>query len=228
MRTTITRLLIALVLALAAWVSWSESRLATEVGRVKQSVATLDFAGAAEANLPSALPSYLPGVRGLTEDVQVAKARVAYWLGRYDDVGAGTTAGHSDADILLAAANAAYRNSQYEPGSGPAAIQKLDGVIQAYAAALKAASRNVDAAFNYEYVARQRDLVARAQGKGLKPLVPAVAVGDLPSGPTIHGAPGGPPPDAKMEDLQTIAPMEYGDREAQPQPTPGGKRERKG
>jgi hypothetical protein len=224
----LTRLLVALVLALAAWVSWSESRLATEVGGVRQSVATLDFAGAADAKLSSALPQALPGVRGLTDDVQVAKARIAYWLGRYDDVGAGTTAGHSDADILLAAANASYRKSQYDPSSGPAAIQKLDGVLQAYAAALKASSRNVDAAFNYEYVARYRDQVARAQGKGLKPLAPAVAVGDLPSGPTIHGTPGGPPPDAKMEDLQTIAPMEYGDREAQPQPTPGGKRERKG
>ena len=52
--------------------------------------------------------------------------------------------------------------------------------------------------------------------------------GDLPAGPTIHGAPGAPPPDAKMEELQTIAPMEYGDREAQPEATPGAKRERKG
>ncbi len=47
-------------------------------------------------------------------------------------------------------------------------------------------------------------------------------------GATIHGAPGAPPPDAKMEELQMIAPMEYGDREAQPEATPGAKRERKG
>ena len=31
-----------------------------------------------------------------------------------------------------------------------------------------------------------------------------------------------------MEELQMLAPMEYGDREAQPDATPGGKRERKG
>jgi hypothetical protein len=31
-----------------------------------------------------------------------------------------------------------------------------------------------------------------------------------------------------MEELQMIAPMEYGDREAQPEATPGAKRERKG
>ena len=52
--------------------------------------------------------------------------------------------------------------------------------------------------------------------------------GDLPSGRPSTGGPGAPPPDAKMEELQMIAPMEYGDREAQPEATPGGKRERKG
>lgn len=229
MSTTITRLLVALVLALAASASWSESRLAAHVANVKQSVATLDFATAGSVSDDAAsLPRYLPGARGLSEDVQVAKARIAYWLGRYDEVAVGTTAASSDAEILLAAANAAYRSSQHNPGDGPAAIQKLDGVLQAYAAALKASSRNVDAAYNYEYVARLRDVAARSQGKGLKPVAPTIMVGDLPSGPTIHGAPGGPPPDAKMEDLQTISPMEYGDREAQPQASPGGKRERKG
>jgi hypothetical protein len=52
--------------------------------------------------------------------------------------------------------------------------------------------------------------------------------GDLPAGPTIHGGPGGPPPDAKTEEFQIIMPMEYGDREAQPLATPGARRERKG
>jgi hypothetical protein len=113
-------------------------------------------------------------------------------------------------------------------------------VLQAYASALKASPRDVEVAYNYEYVARLRDQVARApQGKPLKPAPSlalgaealakaAVMVGDLPMGPTIHGRPGAPPPEAKMEDLQMLAPMEYGDREAQPEATPGAKRERKG
>jgi hypothetical protein len=32
----------------------------------------------------------------------------------------------------------------------------------------------------------------------------------------------------KAEEMEVIAPMNYGDREAQPEATPGGKRERKG
>ena len=77
-----------------------------------------------------------------------------------------------------------------------------------------------------------RDQVARSQGKAARigPITPATPRrgGDLPLGATIHGAPGAPPPDAKMEELQMIAPMEYGDREAQPEATPGARRERKG
>jgi hypothetical protein len=150
---------------------------------------------------------------------------------RYSAVAADTTDGEADATILLATANAASREAQRDPAIGPAAVQRLDGVLQAYASALKASPSNSDAAYNYEYVARIRDAVARSpQGRIAKS--PAangpVMGGDLPAGSTIHGGPGAPPPDAKMEELQTIMPMEYGDREAQPEPTPGAKRERKG
>jgi hypothetical protein len=111
--------------------------------------------------------------------------------------------------------------------------------MQAYASALKASAwpaeasaKAADAAYNYECVARIRDQVARSQGKAarLGPITPAKPMlgGDLPLGPTIHGRPGAPPPDAKMEELQMLAPMEYGDREAQPEATPGVRRERKG
>ncbi len=92
----------------------------------------------------------------------------------------------------------------------------------------------------YEYVSRVRDEAARgARGKATKqtPRAPAAArapstgsrqAGDLPPGPTVHGRPGGPPPEMKGEEIEVIAPMNYGDREAQPEATPGGKRERKG
>ena len=175
----------------------------------------------------------------LSDDIRIAKAKVAYWLGRYDEV-AVDTGGEADAGILLTAANAAYRLNIIDLGRGPAAAQKLDGVLQAYAAAMKAARPRADAtsaalakdaAYNYEYVARLRDQVARdTPGKPARtPAASALVMGgDLPAGPTIHGGPGAPPPDAKTEEFQTIMPMEYGDREAQPEATPGVKRQRKG
>jgi len=232
MSTVITRMLIAVVLAIAAWLSWSESRLAGRVADAKRDIATLAHDSSDPLTPQRALSDYVPGnQRRLSDDIRVAKATEAYWLGRYGSVAADTDDGESDAEILLAAANAAFREAERDPAVGPAAVQRLDGVLQAYASALKASPRNVEAAYNYEYVSRIRDQVARSpQGRIAKnpPLAGPVMAGDLPAGATIHGGSGAPPPDAKMEEIQTIAPMEYGDREAQPEATPGAKRERKG
>ena len=231
MSTVITRMFIAVALAIAAWLSWSESKLAARVADAKQDIATFTH-DTLEALTPErALSDYLPGdQRRLADEIRVAKATEAYWLGRYGAVAADTDDSKSDEEILLAAANAAFREAERDPAVGPAAVQRLDGVLQAYASALKASPRNVEAAYNYEYVARIRDQVARSpQGRIAKtPTAGPVMAGDLPAGATIHGGPGAPPPDAKMEELQTIAPMEYGDREAQPEATPGAKRQRKG
>jgi hypothetical protein len=217
--------MIAIALAVGAWFSWSEAQLADRMAGATQDIATLRYAE-------------------VDREVDSAIAATAeYWLGRYGNIAAKTDDSDRDAQILLTVANAAFRQARLEmsgagsresgagsPGPG-AAVQRLDGVLQAYTSALKASARDVETAYNYEYVARLRDQVARApQGKPLKPSpAPAAAMaGDLPIGPTIHGRPGAPPPEAKMEDLQMLAPMEYGDREAQPEATPGGKRERKG
>jgi hypothetical protein len=225
-------MLIAVVLVIAAWLSWSESKLAARVADAKQDIATLNHDNLDGLAPQTVLSDYLPGDRRrLSDDIRIAKATVAYWLGRYGAVAADTSEGKADAEILRAAANAAFREAERDPAVGPAAVQRLDGVLQAYASALKASPRDVEAAFNYEYVARIRDQVARSpQGRIAKSPAATgpVMAGDLPAGSTIHGGPGAPPPDAKMEDLQMIAPMEYGDREAQPEATPGAKRERKG
>ncbi len=211
MTPTILRMTIAIGLAVGAWLSWAEAGAAERRVVARQQIVTLQF------------DRVDTGVDAATH------ASVAYWLGRYGEVAADTGNTTTDAEVLRAAANASFRQSQRDPGAGAAAIQRLDGVLQAYASALKASPRDVDAAYNYEYVARLRDQVARSQGKVKLP-APAVGVmaGDLPAGPTIHGSPGMPPPEAKMEDIEILAPLEYGDREAQPEATPGGKRERKG
>jgi hypothetical protein len=212
MRPLIFRLIIAAILGVASWLSWSEAKLADRRADATEHIVTLRLTE-------------------IDRDLDPrATAIAAYWLGRYDEAIPDTNDQALDAAVLLTAANAAFRQAERQRATGPAVIQQLDGVLNAYASALKASPRNVEAAYNYEFVARYRDQVARSQGKGIKiPTVAARAMaGDLPAGPTIHGQPGAPPPEAKMEELQMLAPMEYGDREAQPEATPGGKRERKG
>ena len=231
-RTVIVRMLLAGVLFAAAWLSWSEARLVARVADARQEMATLQFQIDDSLTPSASLSDYLPGEAGsLSDDIRRIRARVTYWLGSYDEV-IEERSEEVDPELLLTTANAAFRASR----RGPAApqqeqVQRLDGVLQAYAAVLKAAPRHVEASYNYEYVSRVRDQIAsRVPGKTTA--APAVALrprsGDLPDGNTIHGRPGGPPPDAKTEEFQVIAPMEYGDREAQPEATPGGKIERKG
>ena len=212
MRPLIFRLIVATILGVASWLSWSEAKLAARRADATEQIVTLRL-----SEIDRDLDAHTTAI-------------AAYWLGRYDEAIPDTNDQAVDAAVLLTAANAAFRQSERQRATGPAAIQQLDGVLNAYASAMKASPRNIEAAYNYEFVARYRDQVARSQGKGIKmPTARATAMaGDLPAGPTIHGQPGAPPADAKMEELQMLAPMEYGDREAQPEATPGGKRERKG
>jgi len=232
MKTVITRLIVAAVLALGAWLSWREAKLTARVATAKERLATLDLQVDDNLAADMTLSDYLPiDAQPLSADMRRIRTTVEYWLARYGDV-SDEANGDLDAEVLLAAANAAFRSHERDGGTGPAQVQRLDGVLQAYVAVLKAAPKHMDAAYNYEYVSRVRDQMARSGGKPVKEMPRTAAAprkpGDLPAGPTVHGRPGGPPPDMKAEEMEVIAPMNYGDREAQPEATPGGKRERKG
>lgn len=235
MKTVITRLIVAAVLAAGAWLSWSEAKLTARVATAKERLATLDLQvddDGDDRTISGYLPNYFPfWAQPLSTDIRRTRTTVEYWLARYGEV-IEEANGDLDAEVLLAAANAAFRSHERDGGAGPAQVQRLDGVLQAYVAVLKAAPQHMAAAYNYEYVSRVRDQAARSAGKPAKELPRTAArprrPGDLPAGPTVHGRPGGPPPDMKAEEMEVIAPMNYGDREAQPEATPGAKRERKG
>ncbi len=72
----------------------------------------------------------------------------------------------SDPSLLLVAANAAFRNSAPQVGDRKAAVERLDGVIQAYADVLRKDPNNADAAYNYEFVSQMRDTLAKAPATG--------------------------------------------------------------
>ena len=231
-KTVIVRLVTAVVLFAAAWLSWSEARLAARVADARQQMATLQFEIDDTLTPSASVSDYLPGEAGsLSADIRRLRATVTYWIGGYEAV-MEEGGQELDAALLLTAANAAFRaRARQVAAPQQEQVQRLDGVLQAYASVLKASPRHADAAYNYEYVTRVRDQVASSvPGKTPAAQVAAARAqgGDLPAGNTIHGRPGGPPPEAKAEEFQVIAPMEYGDREAQPEATPGGKIQRKG
>jgi hypothetical protein len=150
-----------------------------------------------------------------------------YWNGRFE---AATEQANSDEpDALVIAANAAFRRAMRDANGAPTA-DRLDQVMQAYVSVLKNNGFTRDTAFNYEYVARVRDASARAAKRPASPPTArtADAPDDLPTGPTLHGRPGTHPPATRGEEFEVLTPLDYGERETRPEPTPGRPRPRKG
>lgn len=232
-------LLLALVLIGAGMVCLAESTHTQDVADAHLRLATLQYsrAGAVES-APTPL-TRLPPPLGLGDRSEPRRqAAVSYWLARYSDLtdtsGLTTGAATEDPELLLLAANSSFRTSAPQSTDKKAVVLRLDSVIQAYADVLRKDGSLVDAAYNYEFVTRLRDNLAKAPVRGARDAraqaeapPPDLSV-DLPTGPTIHGRPGGPPDDTPMSDFKTITPMKYDEREEQTEPGLGQKIRRKG
>lgn len=223
------RIVAALVLFGAAAMARSEARVAATEADAWQRLVTLRYETAATAPPPGGALA-----RALGDVVQAGRrlALVDYWLGRYEGL-VDQSGGSTDPDVLFVAANAAYRVARDRGDIGPEGAKKLDPVLQAYANVLKASPHHADAAFNLEYVARLRSYLERMKpGRGVTsdeaPRGGRAPSGDLPRGPTVHGVPGGPPADVKVEEFEILIPRESGEEEAPPGEAQGGRLRRKG
>jgi len=229
-------LILAVLLFAAGTLSMRESRHARRLAEAQQRLATLQYPDEGDLAADATAINRLPPPIGLPAGHEERhKATVSYWLARYTSLTELTNAAKgpapADPQVLFLAANAAFRTSA--PGSQDykAAVQRLDAVVQAYADVLRKDPDLLDAAFNYEYVVKLRDRVAKGPQKNAKdtkkPAAPDVSV-DLPTGPTVHGRPGGPPEGESMSDFKTVTPMRYDEREEQMDPGRGQKIQRKG
>jgi hypothetical protein len=227
MTSVMGRVVMAIVLALAGLWSWREAARADATADAWRGLAALE-AGVTAPPAPSVLGRWLPAAWRGDDPAARLQATHDYWQRRYDDL-VRTRGGDPDPAVRLLAANAAYRLARRGGGVGTEAAARLDPVIEAYDALLKADPANADAAWNYEFVARARDAIARTRPvpRG-RPAPETPGVEDPSPARSVHGMPGAPPPDVKAEDFETIAPMDFGDREAQPEPTPGTTIKRKG
>ena len=202
------RVIVAAVLFAAAIASWYDADRTRALADAHEQLATLRPLDSRDA------PAQLRAIAG-------------YWSGRPDAL--------SDARAPLTlrlAAHAAFKSSLGDVSRSGAGADAFDRALQAYATALKEGGFDRDTAYNYEYVARVRDRMARQKPDPRAAAKPAIAPrlerSDIPLGPTIHGQPGMHPPATRGEEFEILTPMDYGDREAQPEPTPGKKIDRKG
>ncbi len=222
------RLLLAAALVGGAFYAWAEAARVEATADAWHQLVALNN----DIPPPPAPPrwiTWLPSMlRPTTAISDQQRASAEYWLSRYEGLVRASGADPNPA-VMLTAANAAFRVARASGEVGAVAARQLDDVLEAYANVIKADPGNTDAAWNYEFVARARDIVAR-----LRPMPPGkpqpvmTGLRPPPPGLSIHGLPGAPPPDVKSEGFETIAPMDFGDREAQPEATTGAPIKRKG
>lgn len=236
MKTIAGGLILAALLFAAGTVTLRESRHITRMAEAQRSLSTLRYVDDDGLGDEATLLSRLPAPIGLGEGVETRHtATVNYWKARYtaltDMAAPGNGPAIQDAQVLFLAANAAFRTSAPQSEDKKGVVSRLDAVVQAYADVLRRDPNLSDAAFNYEFVVKLRDQIAKGP-RGLKPSPkkaerPDESV-DLPTGPTIHGRPGGPPESESMSDFKTVTPMRYDEREEQMDPGKGQKIQRKG
>ena len=212
MRAAIVSGVTALLLFIMGGVSWTAGRLERGLVDTRRELARLAYAESIKAGNEVerrlGVVGALPVTAATTAELREQRATAQYWLATYaalvprrDAEGAPL---ERDPDLLFLAANAAYRSTEAssERQDRKATLGQLESVLKAYADVMKSSPGHLEAAYNYEYVARTRDLLTR-------PIQPPRARPEAPLGPpTIHGRPGGVPPGADMSDFKIMIPKQ--------------------
>jgi hypothetical protein len=209
MKNTVLLLVVAVLLTLAGFGLVSVSRVERHMADAQQSMSTFQYPAASE-NLDAA-EEYL-GYGRLTSlgadtaaEIRARRAALQYWQQEYGALlpaqGEPVAAvDETNVELQLVVANAAYRVGRTKWEDRDSTLQALDEAAGSYLTVLKNTTWHPDAAFNYEYIVRLRNDIA----KGRKPLP------ERPS--TDLGEAGDPAPDTKLGGFQIYVPLQSGER----------------
>ena len=201
--------LLLLVGAAALMAGRFERRMAI----AQEDMAVLDFADP-QADY-AALEEDVAGLPLVSErplrEIRRRRAMLQYWQADYADlVEVAKTANEAedanaiDPEMRVLAANALYRVAQRGPQDRATLLKNLDAAIRAYNEALRAGVTRPDIAFNYELAVRMREEVGAGKRKALM----QPKTDETQSDPNMHGDPGEPPKDMKVEQFQIRIPMD--------------------
>ena len=203
----------ALGLALVGAVCLAAGRLDRDMAHAQQSVQALKY-DEADQTFATAEQYFEYGRRlpwigdGPVNDVRTRRAALRYWQGQYGaiisqqpDSGSGLQA--DNIGLQLVVANAVYRAGQTQAKDRQTTLEALDAGIQAYLTVLKNATRQDDAAYNYEYLVRLRDDILKGRGKP--------GLNREPSDP--HGRGGGSLETGDLSKFKIYIPLELEERD---------------
>ncbi|MEQ1760267.1 MAG: hypothetical protein ABL986_18270 [Vicinamibacterales bacterium] len=192
----------------------ADEQLTTSGAASRDTDEALDNALALAARVPVLGPR-------LQQDVRQNRAAQAYWQGEYAALVSGPlapAATDNDPTLQLLSANAAFRQAVMRAGTPQVLARGLDEVLKGYGAALDKAPGNVDAAYNYEFVARLRSALAGGRASGMPE----------PEERNMQGEPGEPPKGTPKSDFNVIVPMRPEERQEQLDPGTGAEFKRRG
>jgi hypothetical protein len=213
MRRSVSIIIGILLLVALGVVFLMAGRIERRMAIAQEDMAVLDFADP-EADYV-ALEQDLTGLPLVSErslkEIRRRRAMLQYWQADYADLVAvaRTSNDAEDADSIdpemrVLAANALYRVAQRGPQDRATLLRNLDAAIRAYNEALRAGIERPDIAFNYELAVRMREEIGAGKRKALTSAKPD----DTQSEPNMHGDPGEPPKDLKVEQFQIRIPMD--------------------
>jgi hypothetical protein len=158
--------------------------------------------------------------------LRTRRAESQYWLQQYSLVGRPIDQErHDDAAAFAAAHLMLIANAAYREGAEAFDEARLDGVARLYLDVLERDPERIDAAYNYEFVIRRRNALARDRAAKRRS---NVAAPGPRAGSTLHGAPGAAPGQTDMGDFKIIVPQRPEERRAQPDAGAGAAKVRKG
>jgi hypothetical protein len=222
-------LTVAVLMVLAGFVALGVASFERTMAGAEESLATLRYAEAAdrlaEAATFARYTRWLPGAGGrAARDLKAREALAQYWQQQYgavvpgdsDPVGA---VDEQNIPLQLVVANSVYRAGQARSTSRETAVQALDEAIAGYATVLKGETWDERAAYNYEYLVRLRDDLARGRRKQTPE----------PSGEDASlGAAGAPAKTADMQKFEVYIPLEGEERNDAAEAGKGTPNKRKG
>jgi hypothetical protein len=214
MRTFIAFVVVTIVLGVFGAACLGVSRLEGHMADAQQRLATLQYDAAkdslAEAAQYADHARWVPWLgRDERQEIRARNAALQYWKKEFDVLVPAqaepvAAVGDDNVELQLVVANAAYRLGQGRSKDKAATMKALEEAASGYLTVLKNNTWHTDAAFNYEYIVRLRDELA----KGKQPPQPPKDQTEE----SDNGESGAPSPATTSKGFQIYIPLEQGEK----------------
>jgi hypothetical protein len=214
MRTIVALVVVTIVLGVFGAACLGVARLENHMADAQQRLATLQYDAAKESL--TAASEYADHARWVPwlgrderQEIRARNAGLQYWKKEYDVLVPAqaepvAAVGDDNVELQLVVANAAFRMGQGRSKDKTATMKALEEAASGYLTVLKNNTWHSEAAYNYEYIIRLRDELA----KGKQPPQPPKDQSEE----SDNGESGAPSPATSSKGFQIYIPLEQGEK----------------